>query len=283
MSTSPRTSRLLFASLAVALVSAACTLLNGLDGYAGPPEESPAEAGVDSGRDAGADVVDGAVDALVEAAGPPCTSDAGSDLVPIGDGLCIDRREVTVGDYRVFLTSRAGDVSGQRADCAANTDLLPMGGLPLPASDALPVRYVDFCDALAYCDWAGKRLCGAIDGSRKAFDAGIDPTVSEWFRACSPQRRRRPRLPLRTEVRRDRLQLVPRRRRTGAEARGHHANVRRRLPWPVRPRRQRRGVGRSLRAGRRRDPLLAPWRQLQQRLLGRLHVRARPRWSEHEQ
>src|SRR5262249_40663852 len=49
-----------------------------------------------------------------------------------------------------------------------------------------PVHAVDWCDAFAYCAWAGKRLCGRIAGG------SVDPTFgtdlaseSEWYNACS--------------------------------------------------------------------------------------------------
>jgi formylglycine-generating enzyme required for sulfatase activity len=44
---------------------------------------------------------------------------------------------------------------------------------------------VDWCDAFAYCAWAGKRLCGKIGGGPSPFGSPADPSVSQWFRACS--------------------------------------------------------------------------------------------------
>lgn len=38
-------------------------------------------------------------------------------------------------------------------------------------------------DARAYCEWAGKRLCKALDGSALGFDD--DPVLGEWHFACS--------------------------------------------------------------------------------------------------
>lgn len=44
---------------------------------------------------------------------------------------------------------------------------------------------VDWCDAFAYCKFAGKRLCGRIGGGARltVADAG-DRFKAEWMRAC---------------------------------------------------------------------------------------------------
>jgi len=44
---------------------------------------------------------------------------------------------------------------------------------------------VDFCDADAYCKWAGKRLCGRIGGGTLTVDESIEPKASEWVNACT--------------------------------------------------------------------------------------------------
>jgi formylglycine-generating enzyme required for sulfatase activity len=42
---------------------------------------------------------------------------------------------------------------------------------------------VDWCDAHAYCHWAGKRLCGALAGGELAL--GANPVLGEWHYACT--------------------------------------------------------------------------------------------------
>jgi formylglycine-generating enzyme required for sulfatase activity len=44
---------------------------------------------------------------------------------------------------------------------------------------------VDWCDAKAYCAWAGKRLCGKIGGGANAPADFANAAKSEWFTACS--------------------------------------------------------------------------------------------------
>ena len=44
---------------------------------------------------------------------------------------------------------------------------------------------VDWCDAWAFCAWAGKSMCGAIGGGPAPASAAADPTVDAWYLACS--------------------------------------------------------------------------------------------------
>ncbi|MBI4703521.1 MAG: SUMF1/EgtB/PvdO family nonheme iron enzyme [Deltaproteobacteria bacterium] len=100
--------------------------------------------------------------------------------------FCMDARETTRGEYDAFVAAKAGDLGGQPAECFWNDSFTPFlftvgpeNELPegviaycehkswegVPAD--WPVTCVDFCDALAYCEWAGKRLCGRVGGPAK--------------------------------------------------------------------------------------------------------------------
>ena len=88
-----------------------------------------------------------------------------------GGAYCIDDTEVTNGDYDRFVRANVpavGTGSTQPAACVANTTFIPAGAWPpaqpLSTSFGIPVRHVDWCDALAYCKWAGKVLCGDVAG-----------------------------------------------------------------------------------------------------------------------
>ncbi|MFO0662687.1 MAG: SUMF1/EgtB/PvdO family nonheme iron enzyme [Polyangiaceae bacterium] len=49
---------------------------------------------------------------------------------------------------------------------------------------------MNFCDAKAFCAWAGKRLCGKIGGGSLVVSGGFDrgshrEANSEWYSACA--------------------------------------------------------------------------------------------------
>ncbi|MBL8743487.1 MAG: SUMF1/EgtB/PvdO family nonheme iron enzyme, partial [Myxococcales bacterium] len=48
-----------------------------------------------------------------------------------------------------------------------------------------PITCVDWCDAAAFCRWAGKRMCGRKGGGTVPEEEADDPTKSEWYAACS--------------------------------------------------------------------------------------------------
>lgn len=124
------------------------------------------------------------LDAGVES-GVGCPVGRGPTMVRIdvgGSPFCIDSTETTQGQYKAFLDSVPNPAS-QPPDCAGNTTF----GTPDSfTTDDRPIVKVDWCDALAFCTWAGKRLCGQRgDGGALSIDQGLDPTRSEWMAACT--------------------------------------------------------------------------------------------------
>jgi formylglycine-generating enzyme required for sulfatase activity len=110
---------------------------------------------------------------------------AGPRLAAIG-GFCIDSTEVTNAQYAQFFAAKGSDTSGQIPACSLNQTYKPSANWPGPANQlSLPVALVDWCDAYAYCKWAGKRLCGKIGGGPNPYTAYADPAFSQWFHACS--------------------------------------------------------------------------------------------------
>jgi sulfatase modifying factor 1 len=117
------------------------------------------------------------------------TGKKGPALVNAGT-FCIDATEVTNQNYQDFLDD-SSTKPPPSAGCTGN-DLVPStdGNLNCPtfalsSAPSLPVVCVDWCDAQAYCVWAGKRLCGAMNGTSVLFADKNNPAVSEWYSACS--------------------------------------------------------------------------------------------------
>jgi formylglycine-generating enzyme required for sulfatase activity len=115
---------------------------------------------------------------------------------PNGVDYCIDATEVSVEHYDAWL-SDAPSVDGQASECDAwNTTFMPSTddnnfcnyyNYPNFVMNYAksPIRCVDWCDAAAFCKWAGKRLCGAIGGGPGSSNKPTDPNENEWYRACS--------------------------------------------------------------------------------------------------
>jgi formylglycine-generating enzyme required for sulfatase activity len=47
------------------------------------------------------------------------------------------------------------------------------------------VGRANWCQASAYCQWAGKRLCGKIGGGPLLDMFKFDANIAQWFNACS--------------------------------------------------------------------------------------------------
>jgi formylglycine-generating enzyme required for sulfatase activity len=113
---------------------------------------------------------------------PSCPSGRGPSMVQFGDH-CIDSTETTYRQYLDFVTDVADGGAQLPPECAFKTSFAPGGTLPNNLD--MPVAEVDWCDAWAYCKWANKEMCGAIDGGAVGFGDFADPTKSLWTAACT--------------------------------------------------------------------------------------------------
>jgi formylglycine-generating enzyme required for sulfatase activity len=109
--------------------------------------------------------------------------------VPAPDGgkYCIDSTEVTQEQYAAFLADMAGDASVPMSPaCSWNTTFQPADTYPTcydPVGRAgRPIGCVDWCDAVGFCTWAGKHLCGLFPGATLTSNF---PIWHEWVRACT--------------------------------------------------------------------------------------------------
>lgn len=112
-----------------------------------------------------------------------CTGTAGPPMVAVPQGFCIDSTEVTNAQYAAFVAS-GYPTTGQDAWCSWNSTYKPQIW-PATGLDAHPVANVDWCDAYAFCKWAGKRLCGRIGGGSNAYGDYANATNSQWYAVCS--------------------------------------------------------------------------------------------------
>jgi formylglycine-generating enzyme required for sulfatase activity len=132
-----------------------------------------------------------------------CPKDMTIISLATGGAYCIDQAEVSKGQYNKFITANV-PVNTQTGSClTANTTFVPRAAWPPatspPASAGavasvtlafnygLPVHYVDWCDAAAYCKWANKELCGLINGGTLPLASSGDQEKSAWYNACSAQ------------------------------------------------------------------------------------------------
>jgi formylglycine-generating enzyme len=155
---------------------------------------TPVACGTTSGTTPG-----GGGDGVEAGAGAtPCPSAHGPKMVRVAKrssgSFCIDSTEVTRDDYSAFLQEvPAGSMKSSLPVCAKDTDPTPdatcVADPRVCKGDACgrhPQVCVGLCEAAAYCEWAGKRLCGALAGGGAIPSADLgNPEKEEWGFACA--------------------------------------------------------------------------------------------------
>jgi formylglycine-generating enzyme required for sulfatase activity len=162
---------------------------HGGDGATGPGGMGAAGGDGGTGGMAGAGGSGGTGGAATCPTGLP-----GPELVAVTSptgAFCIDRSEVTAGQYAAFVA--AAPAASTDPNCNWNASYVPdtEDGNCGP-SDYDPINAplaaaacVDWCDARDYCQWASKRLCRAHDGGPTGYDDATNPAISEWMWACT--------------------------------------------------------------------------------------------------
>jgi formylglycine-generating enzyme required for sulfatase activity len=137
-------------------------------------DDAAGDAAVDAALDAPTDVLDGdCPNAMVK--------------VPFGDAgfYCVDSTETTLDEYGAFVDAADPPAAGsQVAACAWNASFKPPGWGNGTVGNR-PVGGLDWCDAYAYCKWAGKRLCGRIGGGALDPNGATNAGEGQWFTACT--------------------------------------------------------------------------------------------------
>ncbi len=159
----------------------------GLDTQTGAP---------DATNDTTADVIgdvfvadaggDAKPDVSLDATPDSCPSGGGPTMVAL-PGLCIDSTEVTVGQYKQFVTAVSqgyNPVVAQRCEWNLLWNI-GAGGPECSVPDDNPVSCVNWCQAYAFCAWSGKHLCGGRTGGSVPYGSFSDPNQSAWASACT--------------------------------------------------------------------------------------------------
>lgn len=124
---------------------------------------------------------------------PDLPSTTVAQQVTLPDGFGIDRTEVTRRHYEAWL-AKSPDTRDQPGYCAWNGSYAPDEACMRVDEKATctgsdcenhPQVCVDWCDAHAYCEAVGKRLCGRVGGGASPFESTADSTASQWYAACS--------------------------------------------------------------------------------------------------
>lgn len=115
-------------------------------------------------------------------------------MVRVGN-VCIDGTPVTNGQYKAFLAAQERPFSGTACGQTAPTDIGRLAPSECRDLDAkrpeilddpmMPAVCVTICDARGFCEWAGKHLCGGLDGKPQEDFEDIGHDRDEWTHACT--------------------------------------------------------------------------------------------------
>lgn len=172
---------------ATTLAVVACGLGADLNGFSGGPEGAEAGASETStpGNDSGGVTTENGADAGGDG-GNGCPSGRGPNMIRVGSSFCIDSTEVTQSQYLAFTQDKAGDTTGQPTVCVDNVNYGAGCGFNPSIKPNNPVEAVDWCDAFAFCKWAGKRLCGKPNDPTTQDPAKIGESgTNAWYAACT--------------------------------------------------------------------------------------------------
>jgi formylglycine-generating enzyme required for sulfatase activity len=112
-------------------------------------------------------------------------------MLMLPEGYCIDSTEVTRAQYQAWVDTNPS-TDGQISDCTWNTSFAPDATCMTEAYVCQgtgcanhPQACVDWCDAYAYCQAVGKRLCGKMGGGANGYDDFWNASLSQWYNACT--------------------------------------------------------------------------------------------------
>jgi hypothetical protein len=112
-----------------------------------------------------------------------CPSTRGRPMRLVRD-YCIDANEVTNADYQEFVADQRTNPFPFARNPACSWKPA-VSEASVASEPAAAVGNVDWCDALAYCQWAGKRLCASTTNEPVPKPNLENQAKDVWFRACT--------------------------------------------------------------------------------------------------
>jgi sulfatase modifying factor 1 len=102
------------------------------------------------------------------------------EMVQLSD-FCIDSMEVSRGAYIEWLMTEPSNPMNHGCESNESFDW----GCEWVGGPEYPATCIDWCDAYAYCQAYGKRLCGDRGGGPAGYDSYATASENEWFTACT--------------------------------------------------------------------------------------------------